>query len=205
MTSRETDSLIGGRGGARLRRSDAIQNEQVITDAAMKVLAEQPGASMSEIAAASGLSRATLYRHFSGRDDLVRRIQEQAAGEGARALTAADLDEGNAIRALRRAVRALVGVGDRYRLLARDPDIDPGLLESQPLVAGQLLALIERGQRSGELRADLPPAWILAATAGLLVLALRAMAAEHLTAEEAAERVAVTLLDGVASPARSPD
>lgn len=189
----------------RSRRADAVRNEQAITDAAMKVLAEQPGASMSEIAARSGLARATLYRHFSGRDDLVHRIQERAASEGARALAAADLDEGSAIRALRRAIRALVGVGDRYRLLARDPDIDPGLLEGQPAVAGQLIGLVERGQRSGEFRDDLPPAWILAAMAGLLVLALRSLATENLTAEEAAERVAVTLLDGVAAPGRRPD
>lgn len=198
MTSHPADSA-DHRKGTPARRADAVRNRQAITEAAMKVLAEQPGAGMGEIAAASGLARATLYRHFSGRDDLVRKIQERAAEEGARALEAVDLDEGSPIRAIRRAIRALVGVGDRYRLLAREPDLDPGLLQGQPAVAGQLIALIERGRREGALRDDLPTAWILASMAGLLVLALRALAAESLTAEEATERVAVTLLDGVAA------
>ena len=43
----------------------------------MRVLAEQPGASMSEIAEASGLGRATLYRHFRTRAELVPVLRER--------------------------------------------------------------------------------------------------------------------------------
>lgn len=199
MTSDPVGDSVVSREELRSRRADAVRNEQTITDAAMKVLAEQPGASMGEIALASGLARATLYRHFSSRGDLVRALQMRAAEEGARALSAVDLNEGDAIRALRRAIRALVGVGDRYRLLAREPELDPRVLQSQPAVAGQLVELVERAQEDGALRNDLSPAWILSAMASLLVLAVRTLAAEQLTTDEAAERVADTLLDGVAT------
>lgn len=183
----------------RPRRADATRNERAICDAAMRVLAERPGASMAEIAEACSLGRATLYRHFANRDELVAAIQQQAVQAGAEALEAARLNEDEAPQALRRAIAALVGVGDRYRLLAGQAAVDPGMLERQPEVANRLLALVRRGQRAGELRGDLPPTWILPVLASLLVLALRSMADERVTAENAAERVASTLLDGIAA------
>jgi AcrR family transcriptional regulator len=182
----------------RPRRADAVRNKRVIVEAAMRVLVERPGASMSEIADACGLVRATLYRHFATREDLVAAIQAEAVAAGVEALVAARLEEGGALESLRRAVAALVGVGDRYRLLAREAAVDPRVLQGQPAVAGQLLAVVQRGQGAGEIRSDLPPSWILATLASLLVLALREMADERVTPEQAAERVTSTLIDGLA-------
>jgi AcrR family transcriptional regulator len=184
---------------ARPRRADATRNERAICEAAMRVLAERPGASMSEIAQACGLGRATLYRHFANREELVEAIQEQALQAAAEAIASARLDEGPATEALRRAIAALVGVGDRYRLLAREVATDPARLQRQPAVAGRLLEVVRRGQEAGELRADLPPTWMLPALASLLVVAMRSMADATVTHEQAAERVASTLLDGIAA------
>jgi TetR/AcrR family transcriptional regulator, mexCD-oprJ operon repressor len=153
---------------------------------------------MSEIAAASGLGRATLYRHFSSRDELVHAIQAQAAEAGARALAAADLDEGRPVRALARAIRALIGVGDRYRLLAREAALDSEVLQRQAQVAEPLLKLVRRGQAEGELRDDLPPEWILPALASLLVLALRELGSGEVEVDEVARRVIATFLGGLA-------
>jgi AcrR family transcriptional regulator len=186
-------------GGERPRRSDAVRNREAIVDAAIRVLADRPGASMAEIATASGMARATIYRHFADRGDLVTAIQIQATEAGAAALADADLDSGSATDALSRAVRALVGVGDRYRLLASEAALSPDVLESRPAVAGRLFSVVERGQRDGEFRRDLPPHWIVAALASQLVLALRGMAAESLTQQEAAARVASMLVDGIAT------
>jgi len=183
----------------RAPRADAVRNQLAICDAAMRVLAERPGASMAEIAQACDLGRATLYRHFATREDLVQAIQRQAVNAAAEALTSARLDEGTAREALQRAIGALVGVGDRYRLLAREAAVDPGLLQRQPAVVGQLVTVVKRGQEAGELRSDLPPQWIIPALANLLVLALRAMADERVTHQQMAERVASTLLDGIAT------
>lgn len=181
------------------RRADAERNARLITEAALRVLADSPGASMKEIAAASGLGRATLYRHFSSRDELVRALQSQAAEAGARALAAADLDEGNPTRALARAIRALIGVGDRYRILAREAALDPSVLQRQQQVALPLLELVRRGQAEGAFRDDLPPEWILPALASLLVLALRQLGTGGgPEPDEVARWVSVTLLAGLA-------
>jgi AcrR family transcriptional regulator len=180
------------------RRADAVRNEAAIVEAAMRVLADRPGASMTEIAEASGLGRATLYRHFRTRADLVHAIQQQALEAAGRAIAACALDNYPAPAALRRAVEALIGVGDRYRVLARVATLDPRMLEQQQNVARPLLKTIRRGQRTGELRRDLPAPWVLASMGNLLVLARREIGTERLKPDDATRLVTTTLLDGVA-------
>lgn len=46
--------------------------------AASQVLRTEPDASIEDIAEAAGVSRATVYRHFKNRDDLVRLVREQS-------------------------------------------------------------------------------------------------------------------------------
>lgn len=183
------------------RRADALRNEAAIAEAAMRVLAEQPQASMAEIAEASGLGRATLYRHFRNRAELVRAIQRQALDSAGEAIAACRLGDVPPPLGLECAIRALVGVGDRYRVLAREASLDPRMLEQQQAVASPLLATVLRGQESGELRRDLAAPWIIATMANLLVLALREIGAGRLTPDEAASMVATTLLRGIAAPA----
>src|SRR5690606_18400609 len=62
-------------------RSDGRRNRRSIIDAASRVLMDDPHASIHDIAAAAGLTRATVYRHFTDRDALIRAIVQQAAEE----------------------------------------------------------------------------------------------------------------------------
>jgi serine phosphatase RsbU (regulator of sigma subunit) len=52
------------------RRRDAEQNRERIVTAATRLLAQSPAASLTDIAAAAGVSRSTLYRHFPDRRSL---------------------------------------------------------------------------------------------------------------------------------------
>jgi serine phosphatase RsbU (regulator of sigma subunit) len=52
-------------------REDARRNHERIVKAAGRLLAQSPSASLEDIAAAAGLSRTTIYRHFRDRDSLV--------------------------------------------------------------------------------------------------------------------------------------
>lgn len=200
----QASGSAGGSQRSRAPRADALRNRRAIADAAMIVLAERPGASMGEIASACELGRATLYRHFANRQELVEEIQTQALEAGAEALEAAALEEGDPLEALRRAIAALVGVGNRYRLLAQEPSVDPRVLQRQAAVAGRLVALVQRGQRQGALRGDVEASWVVGALASLLVLALRQMADAQVSHEQAAELVATTLLKGLATPPAKP-
>ena len=51
-----------------------IQSEQSIIEASIQTLLINPSASMSEIASAAGVGRATLYRHFESREALIEKL-----------------------------------------------------------------------------------------------------------------------------------
>ena len=62
---------------AVLSRADALRNRERILDAAGRMLARSPSATMADIAAAAGVSRSTLHRRFQNRDQLVAALRQR--------------------------------------------------------------------------------------------------------------------------------
>jgi serine phosphatase RsbU (regulator of sigma subunit) len=62
----------------RRKRSDAALNHAALIDAARRLLADDPAATMAEIAAAASVGRGTAYRHFPTRDDLIEAVRRQS-------------------------------------------------------------------------------------------------------------------------------
>lgn len=145
-----------------------------IVEAAAAVLAERgDAASMSDVAAAAGVARATVYRYYPNRDSLLEALGSVAVEEAGKGLAAARLDEVEIEEAFRRAVRALVVVGDYFVVLARErARVDPREFEQH--VTAVLIALVERGRRLGEIRDDLPAPWLVEALIGVIVSVLSA-------------------------------
>jgi AcrR family transcriptional regulator len=179
------------------RRADAERNLGRIIEAATALLAVNPGASMAEIAEASGLVRATLYRHFPTRDDLLREMYSAALEELVTAILAVEPERGKATDAIARVVDALLVVGDRYRILAEERPRSPELQEQEQTVGAPLLALVERGQRAGELRDDLPLRWLVAALGSLINEALRAVGRGDIDRASAGVIVTQTFLESM--------
>jgi AcrR family transcriptional regulator len=65
-------------------RSDARRNRDTVITAAIDLLGENPNASMQEVAAASGLGRTTVYRHFPSRETLLVSLFERVVEEAQR-------------------------------------------------------------------------------------------------------------------------
>jgi AcrR family transcriptional regulator len=64
------------------RRRDAIEHRERILQAARQVFSEQPRAGLASVAAASSLTRTTVYAHYSSREALLEALVERAIGEG---------------------------------------------------------------------------------------------------------------------------
>jgi len=182
-------------------RADAARNVQRILDTASRVLADDQAAGMAEVAAAAGLARATLYRHFPTRADLVAAIRGRAYDDAATAIAACRLDEGSVSDALRRLVEGLIAVGDRYRFLQNQAESEREADRKREQELGQpVLAMIRRGQKSGELSADVSPQWVMRTLEALIRSALHGITDGELTPSQASELVWRTTLHGVAGP-----
>src|SRR5437764_9278628 len=127
-----------------------------ILEAAAQALSEHGwNTSMADVAAAAGVSRATLYRYYPDREALLDALASNALADAAARLADAGLERAPVEQAIERIVRALTGVGDRYAVLVREQvEGDPGEIER--LVAAPMRAVFARGLESGLLRQDIP-------------------------------------------------
>ncbi|MFG2087233.1 MULTISPECIES: TetR/AcrR family transcriptional regulator [unclassified Spirillospora] len=179
-------------------RSDVRRNRRALLEAAAEALAQNPGASMVEVARAARLTRATVYRHFSSRGQLIEAMRAELLERARLAIADARLDEGPALDALRRAVDALVPLGLRFRaLLAEGGVLEPDFVRERGELLGPVLDVIDRGQRAGSIRTDVPATWVLTVMAATLAAAVATSPATPDTA--VADLVFSTLTEGVAA------
>jgi AcrR family transcriptional regulator len=71
---------------ARQPRRDAAENREALLAAARAVLNRDPSASLESIAAEAGLSRRSIYGHFSNREELLRELVTSGSRRVASAL-----------------------------------------------------------------------------------------------------------------------
>lgn len=104
-------------GGARSRTRRAI------LDAAMTLLAEDPTASLGDIAAAAEVGRSTLHRYFAERIDLLRALALHVHALSNTAIAHAEPDCGPPVEALRRVVECQLDLGPIVLFVYREPTI----------------------------------------------------------------------------------
>lgn len=180
---------------ARLR-SDARRNRRTVLDAAVALLAQRPQATMQEIADASGLGRTTVYRHFPRRQDLIDALFEEVLREAAETVEDALSSASSARELLCELGPRIIGIGDRYRFLDAHPDLRERALAPADgeQLGGQnpLEAYLTEAQERGEVRRDMPVAWMLTTLRGLGVVAMVEVSAGRMTVEEAGTHVGET-------------
>ncbi|NEB13080.1 TetR/AcrR family transcriptional regulator [Streptomyces coelicoflavus] len=175
----------------------AVDPEQVLRSAAA-LLTRKSTATMDEVAKAAGISRATLHRHFAGRDALVRALESLGIAECEAALDAARTEEGPAADAVRRLVRAMEPSAALLALLYTENQLFEGEEQNEgwARIDAGLTALFRRGQESGEFRIDLTPAWLTEALYGLLASGAWAVAEGRVARNDFTHMIVELLLGG---------
>lgn len=151
----------------------AVDRDHVLRSAAA-LLTRRSTATMDEVAKSAGISRATLHRHFAGRDALVRALESLGIEECEKALGAARLDGGPASDAVRRLVREVEPAAGLLAFLYTENQLFEGEEQNEgwARIDARISALFRRGQQSGEFRIDLTPVWLTEALFGLLASAV---------------------------------
>lgn len=175
------------------RRAIAQRNAATLLDATERLLAGNAPLTMAAIAAEAGLSRPTLYAHFKTIGDVVEAAVERSVTESLAAVEAARPQDGPADEALRRMAAASWGQLARFEGLARRAadHVSPGALHRThaPLME-HMYALVERGQRAGGFRGDVPADWLVT-----MFYALVHAAYEHAAAHPASRPQVPALLE----------
>lgn len=147
-------------------RADAARNRERILAVAAAELARRPGAGLDDVARASGLARATVYRNFPNRDALLAAVIDRALQAVGDLLARARPTEDDAHSALRRLTEAAWSAGTQNMvllsvLLSADRTLTDLATPGDVATIERLVHdLVRRGQREGDLRADVPASWL---------------------------------------------
>lgn len=179
------------------RRLMSVDRTEVLRSAAA-LLSRKATATMDEVARAAGIGRATLHRHFAGRDALVRALEQMCIEETEAALDGARLDEGPADEAVRRLIGASESVAPLLAFLYTENQLfeDGQQNDGWTRLDDRLAALFRRGQEQGVFRIDLTPAWLCEAFYGLIGSGAWAVADGRVAAKDFQYMIAELLLGG---------
>ncbi|WP_236668039.1 MULTISPECIES: TetR/AcrR family transcriptional regulator [unclassified Nonomuraea] len=175
--------------------------------AAMQHLNENPLASMAQLAEAAGISRATLHRQFSSREELMLALGHRAheqweqVQESSGMLGATSSGDPALIgKALDAMLAGLIEVADAYGFGLTDYAmlVDPELMRRSDELEEREVAFYAAAQRAGLLRADLPARWISSTVYGLLVTVRESLRRGDVARRDVPRLLRSTFMHGVA-------
>jgi AcrR family transcriptional regulator len=194
-TKKQTDASTPKR-----RRADAERNIATIVQAALDTLADDPDASMADIARRAGVVRATIYMHFPTREALLDAVMEHATAQVAEATRQAEPERGEAKEALE---RVLLATWEQLSQFHNVLQININRLSARELhrrhlpITSQFIPLLERGQADGVFRSDVSALWLIAVLRAIVHVASTELQAGRLSQAEVERTMLTTALAAV--------
>lgn len=178
------------------------RTRRAILDAAVEVLSKNPGAPLSDIAAAAEVGRSTLHRYYPERGDLVVALGAHALDKLDAALIRAKPTEGPADVALRRMSHECFEIGPTLSLVYGDPQVlsNEAFWIRLDSADRPLVDLLERGVAEGSFTSSLKVRWLRRMMWWSLITGWEAFNYEQYSRAEALESIdeTITRLTGAA-------
>jgi len=152
------------------KRLPADERRRTILDAALTILSSEGYAGMTtaRVARELGVAEPILYRHFSSKHAILCALLDEVIARMIAAFRELIAGETDPVAALRRICRAYPELSRRYRrefriinqmlVAPKDPKTHEMLARHYEAYRDFCQELIEKGQRTGALRRDIPPA-----------------------------------------------
>ncbi|MFV8319556.1 TetR family transcriptional regulator [Mycobacterium sp. 23] len=146
-----------------------MKREQLLR-AAAGFVSRRPTATQDEIAAAVGVSRATLHRHFNGREALLEALDQLAIAELHAALETSRWQDNSPVDGLRKLVAACEPVASYVAMLHARNEADEGRRSKAGWhqITTEIEEFFLRGQQAGVFRPEVTAVWLTEAFCSLV-------------------------------------
>ena len=174
-----------------------IRSEKAIIEASIQTLLLNPAAGMSDIAAAAGVGRRTLYRHFESREALIEKLILLSVEELRAA--SAPIQQLTGRAAIEAYIEVKMPLADRFHFLTT---LWTGQEESEAVqqidaqLIHELATFVEQAKAAGDINPNLPTKWIVAFYEGTLMAAWWLIASGDLTIDDAVTYVKHSFFSG---------
>jgi AcrR family transcriptional regulator len=181
---------------ARALRADAERSVRAILEAAERVLAEDAGASMEQIAEAAGLTRITVHRRFANRQALLEALSVSAMEQLFEAIEEARPNSAPALVALYRVTANVLRVKSAWRFtLTHNTSLSEAAAALWADIDAHTVELLARAQREGLLADSTDLEWMRQVYYALLSEALNRPGADQDSAAQDPDALAALVID----------
>lgn len=164
------------------------RTQQAILRTAVRVLGQDPSASLGTIAREANVGRTTLHRYFPDRTSLVAELNQWVLEQLNDATRRARLDEGSGLDVLIRLCSEYYEDGDLLAYMFSSTVFHEDPCVSEESEEDQLVnSTIERGQRDGSIDPKLPTNWVVQTLWAVLYTAWQYQTSESITRHEVLE------------------
>jgi AcrR family transcriptional regulator len=181
---------------ARALRADAERSVRAILEAAERVLAEDAGASMEQIAEAAGLTRITVHRRFANRQALLEALSVSAMQQLLEAIEEARPSSAPALVAMYRVTANVLRVKSAWRFtLTHNTSLSEAAAALWADIDARTVELLARAQREGLLAQATDLDWMRQVYYALLSEALNRAGTEQDSAAQDPDALAALVID----------
>lgn len=178
----------------------AKRSRRALLDAAIELLLKNPQASLSDIANHAGVGRATLYRQFESREQLIQELALESLVITDKVVEPIKQRQLSAKLTLTEMLKVLMPLADRYHFILSIWSIaeqDDEVMEIYNSQLNKLAALIERAKQEGSVRSSLDTAWIVCLFDSVIFSGWWMMGNMGMTAEVAAKHAIESIFNGI--------